>query len=87
MYIRGDIPTLVYIREEEEEEEEEGECFFWRVRREIYTYLRFEVIVEVWVGREMGDGEEEGKGKRSSWKGWDSISLAVSLSLSRYAML
>lgn len=90
MYIRGYIPTPVYIREEEEEEEEGEECVFLRVRREIYTYLRFELTVEVWVGREMGDGEEEeGKGGRGK-DGIRSISLSLSFSLSlspRYAML
>lgn len=57
----------------------------WRGRREIYTYLRFELTVEVWVGR----GEEEEKGKRVHGKdGIRSLSLSLSLSLSpRYAML
>lgn len=73
----------MYIREEEEEE---CLCMFLGAR-ENYTYLRFELTVEVWVGREMGDGRwgrrrGVGGGKRSSWKGWNSIDLAVSLSFS-----
>lgn len=60
--------------------------FFLRVRRDIYTYLRFELTVEVWVGREMGDGvvEEEGEeGKGGHGKdGIRSISLSFSLTLS-----
>lgn len=82
MYIRGYIPTLVYIREEEEEE---CLCMFLGAR-DIYTYLRFELTVEVWVGREMGDGvvEEEGEeGKGGHGKdGIRSISLSFSLTLS-----
>lgn len=64
--------------------------FFLRVRREIYTYLRFEVTFEVWVGREMGDGVVEEEGKRVNGKdGIRSLSLSLSLSLplSRYAMI
>lgn len=53
--------------------------------RDIYTYLRFELTVEVWMGREMGDGvveeEEEGKGVRGK-DGIRSFSLSLSLSLS-----
>lgn len=53
------------------------------MRREIYTYLRFELTVEVWVGREMGDGvvEEEGKGGYGK-DGIRLISLSLSVSLS-----
>lgn len=51
--------------------------------REIYTYLRFEVRFEVWVGR--GEEEEE-KGKRVHGK--DEIrSLFLFLFLSPLAML
>lgn len=80
MYIRGYIPTPVYIREEEEEE---CLCMFLGAR-EIYTYLRFELTVEVWVGREgrWGSRRRGRRGKRSSWKGWNSIFLAVSLAVS-----
>lgn len=59
-------------------------CFSLRVRREIYTYLRFELRVEVWVGREMGDGRRGRRGKRISWK---RMEFDLSLSLSRYLML
>lgn len=39
MYIRGYIPTPVYIREEEQEEEEEGEeCFFVGEEGDLYLF-------------------------------------------------
>lgn len=59
--------------------------------REIYTYLRIELRVEVWVGREMGDGvvEEEGEeGKGGHGKdGIRSTSLSLSLAMLCYDMI
>lgn len=76
----------VYIREEEEEE-----CLYMFLgAREIYTYLRFELIVEVWVGREMGDGRREtGKKKKREKEVMERMEfdLSFSFSLSRYLML
>lgn len=64
-------------------------CFFWRVRRDIYTYLRFELRFEVWVGREMGDGGRGKKKKREKefvermeFDLSRCLSLSLSLSLS-----
>lgn len=62
---------------------------YLRVRRDIYTYLRFELRFEVWVGWEMGDGvvEEEGEEGKGG-HGKDGIrSISLSFSLSRYAMI